>query len=130
LTGGTIDAFDAFVEHALRGSTGPHVFVGPIVWKPHGQTRRWYFSVVTGDDDGFRADAIDAGDRQTVEAARAAIWVRLMRRPPIVLHDFDDELAMARWTASTWPSARAEALVRDIENERASWAATGPGGRA
>jgi hypothetical protein len=118
------DAFDGFVEYVLEGDdTAPHVFIGPIVWKLVGKTKRWYFSVVSGDANDFRIDAIEADEKHLVEAARNTVYAKFIARKPIVLHDFDDELEMARWTHAVWPSERAKKIVGAMETERTQWAA-------
>lgn len=104
------------VDHVLRGTDGPHVVVGPMVWRPNDgtTTRSHYFIVATsGAGRGFRCDAIhgDAADR-------LRFLVELTRRRPIVIHDMGDELAMARLCKALWPGERTIAICRAVEAER------------
>jgi hypothetical protein len=78
------------------------------------------------DADGtFRVDQIQAPDRDEAERLRAAVIAVLVQQPPIVVHDCDDELEMARWCEALWPSEKTTTIRQRIELERAA-----PGGGA
>ena len=47
------------------------------------------------------------------------MMMELIRRKPIVLHDFDDELRMARLFEALCPGEKARAIRADVERERA-----------
>lgn len=109
----------AAVDQVLRDIDGPHVVVGPLVWRPSPGTsdRDWYFIVAASEADrGFRCDELQ-GD----ETDRRRFLAELVqRRGPLVAHDMADELAMARLCASLWPGERTAAIARQIEAERRS----------
>lgn len=116
--GGTADELAA---HILGRVSGAHIFVGPLVWQPSDGTaaRVWYFIVAYGNARGececCRVDVNDEGDRWALKAA--------LLRPRRVLHDFDDELLMARYAEALWPSDKMRGIRKHIEAERAQWAA-------
>ena len=94
--------------------------VGPLCWQPSDGTdaRRWYFLIATSEARrGFRVDQVTVG-AETREADRQRIVVEFMRRRPLVLHIFDDELDMARWCEAMWPGERITRIRKDIERER------------
>jgi hypothetical protein len=117
-------SFSSMLEHTvnrvLRGAgKAPHIVLGPVVWQPDGAGRRWYFAVASGKQPrGFRVDQIAAGTRELAEEIRAALWMALLQHRPIILHDTDDELQMARLCAAIWPCKKTEKIVAGIEAER------------
>jgi len=44
----------------------------------------------------------------------------LVERRPCVMHDFDDELEMAKWAEAAWPCAKSTRIRKSIEAERAA----------
>jgi hypothetical protein len=65
-------------------------------------TKHWYFVVGSGELGGaFHVDQLKIAkdDRGWAEEARAALVMELLSRRPIVMHDFDDELRLARFCA-------------------------------
>lgn len=92
--------------------------IGPSVWQPSadGLSKRWYFVVGSGDASGeFHCDQIigDATDRLSLLAA-------LVAHKPLVIHDFDDELAMASFAEALWPCAKITRIREQMERERAN----------
>jgi hypothetical protein len=49
---------------------------------------------------------------------RAGIMLALVRHPPCVAIDFDDELQMARHAEAAWPCAKITRIREGIEEER------------
>lgn len=115
------EAITAMVEHVLEDMdrAKPHVLVGPVVWQPgEGGARRWYFVIGSGGADGFRSDQLAGADEALTDQMRAAVYATLLRRPPIVLHEFDDECEMARWAELIWPSDKTRGIRTAMEAER------------
>lgn len=108
---------ERIVEHVLDGSPeAGHVVLSPVVWQQDADRRRWYFTVASGSE--FRVDQIVADNRTMAERLRKALVVALTRRKPIVIHDFDDELEMARWCEAIWPCPKTREIRAGIELER------------
>ena len=94
--------------------------VGPIVWEPDNDGgQRWYFVLASGAREGARLDCIKSPKMALVEKFRAALYGALIAERPIVVHDFDDELEMARWVEATWPSPKTRKIRADMEAEQA-----------
>ena len=119
-------ALAKFVAHVLRGTGKPPVVgLGPVVWdiKPGSDTRQWYFTVASvGAKDDLRIDAfrVAADEKPLADHFRGVMMEGLIRhqanRP---LHDFDDELRMARLFEALRPGEKARAIRADVERERA-----------
>jgi hypothetical protein len=115
---------EKLAAHALDGldDTNGHVAIGPIVWDPteqHG--RHWYFVTCTpGIDQPLRIVRFKGVlDRALIERCRFALCLTFAwRRPPLVIHDFDDELHLARFCAAIFPCEKSHRLLADIEAER------------
>jgi hypothetical protein len=111
------------VDVALRDSNSRHVVVGPLVWPPAqgSGAERWYFTVATSDaEQGFRCDQVLVPKAEREEMRRSVLVELMRRRPPaLVIHDMDDELAMARMCETLWPGERITALRRAVEVEYA-----------
>src|SRR6266568_4730545 len=81
----------------------PHVVIGPVVWQENQGKREWYFVLASGDP-GFFSVMVGFGDEaQLAEQCRASAFVSFIMQQPIVVHDVDDELAMARLCETIWP---------------------------
>jgi hypothetical protein len=100
-----------------------HVVVGPLCWQPSDGTnaKMWYFIVATADKQRrFHCDQLIGPDE--IEAAkliRTAVMLALSRPPsPLVIHDMDDELQMARLCEVLWPGKRISKLRASVEAER------------
>ncbi len=119
-------AIAAFADQVLR-DTGPTplLALGPIVWgiEPGADTRYWYFIVAsTNAADQLRLDQLKVGyDNQSLaEKSRATLLAELIsRRPPSVITDVDDELALAEWCEAVCPGERSRNLRASIQRERA-----------
>jgi hypothetical protein len=122
--------FHDLVAAALENTDSPHVVVSPVVWLPNPDgTKRWSFYVCSSEKGrGYRSFGIQAEDKDTADAARASVYFALMqvgigRKGGFILHDCDDELAATKLCEKLWPGERITELRRDIERERAEWAA-------
>lgn len=119
------DAIAAFADSMLHGTgKAPNVAIGPVVWgiDDGHDARHWYFIVASiGAKKGeLRIDQFKIGpdDRDLAEQARAALSLALLQRRPIVVHDFDDELALAKWCEALCPGKRSRRIREDLERER------------
>jgi hypothetical protein len=85
---------------------------GPLV---SGLSECRYFIVGSVDECGeFHCDQIIGG-----EDDRLALLAALVTLRPLVIHDFDDELQMARFCESVWPCAKITRIRAQLEQERA-----------
>lgn len=114
------EAFDLMAQHVLENSDDINAVIGPAVQPPIGRDGPDYFIVATSEKDrGFRCDQISIGEGYTRETMRAGIIMALVRRKPIVIHDTDEELYMARLCETLWPGERITKLRQTVEAERA-----------
>lgn len=94
-----------------------HMIVfGPLVWRPSdgGSSKYWYFIVGSADESGeFHCDQIIGGADD-----RLALLAALVSRPPLLVHDFADELEMARFCEAAWPCAKITRIRKQLEQER------------
>ena len=94
----------------------------PLGTQPGKDGRHWYFVCCgRGADGEIRIDRFKVGqdDQALAEQCRTALCLELVqRRPPIVLNDFDDELALVRWCEAIAPSERTTRLRAAVEAER------------
>ena len=114
----------ATVTHILGRADGVHVVVGPLRWRPTDglSGRYWYFVVATADPDRvFRCVQINIpqGNEDIGEIRRMQFLSELISRLPLVIHDCDDEVAMARLCESLWPGERISQLRAAVEAEAA-----------
>ena len=102
---------------ALISQAADHqLAAGPLRYQPSDGTKSklWYFVVGCCDEsEQFHSDLIYVED----EAERTAILNLLMRRPPLVLHTFDDEIDFAKWCEMLWPGERVTRLRKAVEKE-------------
>jgi hypothetical protein len=107
------------VDVALDGSNSIHVVIGPLTWQPSDGVvaKRWYFVVATSGTEGFRCDMTTVEAEHRVEM-RMQVMAEFVRRRPLVIHDVDDELEMARLCEMLWPGPRITAIRKAIEEER------------
>jgi hypothetical protein len=118
------DAIIAFADNALaRADQPPMLAIGPVLWgtEPGKDGRHWYFVCCgRGDDGEIRIDQFKIGtdDHVLAEQCRAALCGELIQRRPIVINDFDDELALVRWCEAIAPSERTTRLRAAVEAER------------
>jgi hypothetical protein len=104
-------------KKSLNANTGDiNVVIGAVCWRPtDGSAGRYtYFVIATCDSRcQFRCDQI-IGD----ENERARILMALVPRKPLIVHDEDDELYMAKLRETPWPGDRITNLRKSIEAER------------
>jgi hypothetical protein len=118
------EAITAFADNALAGADQPPMLaIGPVLWgTERGKDgRHWYFVVCgLGADREIRIDQFKIGqdDHDLAEHCRTALCLELVQRRPIVLNDFDDELALVRWCEAVAPSERTTRLRAAVEGER------------
>lgn len=107
------------IARSVRGKGGT-IVVGPLVWQPTDglKSKRWYFTVAAGEmDKKFSFIQIVTSGKDD----RAAFMANLLAlRPPCVAIDTDDELIMARYVETIWPSKRSTELREKVELERAA----------
>ena len=121
----------AAIAAYLAGRSSEAVFaIGPVVWRPSDglAARRFYMTIATGDASGeayFTEITLGAG--LDLDATRASIIFALMRqREPSIIHDFPDELAMARRCEALWPGEKTTRLRATMEAECAARTGTSP----
>jgi hypothetical protein len=113
---------DKAADYLLEDSTDLTLLFGPVVWRPSDGTsaRQWYFIVVGCDRRGeARHDYLGAETEADAVTLRAGVKAALVSRPPCVMHDFDDELGMAKLAEILWPCAKMTRIREQIEAERA-----------
>jgi hypothetical protein len=114
------EAFELMARHVLEKSDDINVVIGPVVLAPIGQDGPNYFTVATSERDrGFRYDQISIGEGYDGATMRLGLAMALARHKPIVIHDVDDELYMARLCETLWPGERITKLREAVEAERA-----------
>lgn len=123
-----MDATKKFVAVLLKDAgSAPTVAVGPIVWRidPGHDTRTWYFAAASATGNGrFHVDSIDlpGSERSQAEQVRNALLMSLIqRRPPLIIHDFDSELALAKFCEEMWPCERTTRIRQAVEQEEKQW---------
>jgi hypothetical protein len=97
--------------------------LGPVVQQmPSGSAiRQWCFVVASGGPQSFRYDQISAPGEDLADEIRRAIQLHMMKlAKPVIVHDFDDELAMAKWCETIRRCATTTDIRRAIEPERHS----------
>lgn len=107
-------------DYIRRGhNVDTHVVIGPIVWQLKGDLRQWYFAVASADRHIARFDQLVSTTKPLAEEFRAALTFALIQLPqPVVIHDMDDELKMARLCETLWPSTKTREIRLGIEAER------------
>jgi hypothetical protein len=119
------EALRAFVDQTvlLDAPLVPVVAVGPTVWDIDKQDgRRWYFVCASADAVGaFHLDSlrVDKDDKHLADRMRGAVFSELIRRPPAVIHDFEDEVQFAGFCAAMWPSERTRKILEEIKADYA-----------
>ncbi len=139
---------DGLVKLIMKGNDDIHVVVGPWSWLPADRgngAKDWYFFVSVSKKGQWYSAKIDDPDYQPPGAgptfwlprrcsrprgvvqisrldARSMLKAALVQQKPVVIHDFDDELAMAKFCENIWPGPRISKVRKAIEQERAQWA--------
>jgi hypothetical protein len=110
---------ERFVDYILSDTDSLHVVVGPVVWHDSNPTEKYFIIATSEAGRGFRCDRLSIAD----DGDRLAVLAALFQRRPLVIHDCDDELYMARLCETLWPGERISKLRATLEAERASWSA-------
>ena len=95
--------------------------IGPVCWASRqGRQKEWYFTIAScGKDKQFRNDMIVTGASQSLgEEIRAGVTMAFLACRPLVVHDTDDELYMAKVCETLWPGERISRIRAEIEAER------------
>lgn len=98
----------------------PHVMVGPHV-QLNGDH---YFIIATAKTNDFWCFQIKV-PKPDADLVRSSLITALLAKRPIVVQSFDDELSMAQWCASAWPSDKTRRIRDNLIKERAA----NPGGQ-
>jgi hypothetical protein len=112
-SGGVTKICDFIVSNAADRTLA----IGPLVWQPSDGTSNkvHYFIVGSADTEKqFHCERIICES----EADRFAIYVELINHKPLVVHDFDDELEMAKWCEAIWPCDKSHRIRKALEQER------------
>lgn len=125
------------LEEALDGFSNPsiHVLLGPVVWNEDDRGIYWYFTIMVGDERSSveiarcekestaqlqsHGTALTSNERGVVELGRGALLAELTRRK-CMIHDFDDEIEMARMAVDLWPSDKTRSVYDQVKAERHS----------
>jgi len=122
VTGSDADILGKMVEHVRENADDLNVVIGPAAWQPSDGTtsKVWYFIVATSEKGrGFRCDQIVIADSMgDPDETRRGFIAALVRHRPLVIHDTDDELYMARLCETLWPGERITGIRKSIERER------------
>jgi hypothetical protein len=124
IKGTAAEVYAEMAAYLVEGSRDHTLMFGPVVWQPSDGTsaRRWYFHVVgCGRTGEVWNDQLNAETEADTVALRNGIKMALIDQRPCVMHDFDDELEMARWAEAAWPCAKITRIRAGIEAERAAW---------
>jgi hypothetical protein len=105
-------------EFLVSKSADKVLALGPLVRQPvnGGSAKRWYFVAGSADEasEFHVGQIIVNGDDD-----RFALLAELVAYRPLVVHDFDDELVMARFCEAIWPCPKASRIRKKLERERA-----------
>ena len=114
---GDLASVVAFADAVLDDmGAAPNIALGPIVWgiDPGHDTRHWDFVVccVSANNGELRIVQFKVAqdDLERAERSRDGLMMELIQRRPIVMVDFDDELAMAHWCEALSPSERSRSI--------------------
>ena len=114
-TGNWTDMLAKTADQILAGDV-EHVLLGPIVRDDDNAS---YFVVGTTTEDGeFHVDQLKAHKQDLARQWRDGIRMALIQRRPIVIHEFDDELEMAKWAAAICPGEKTARILEGIRRER------------
>jgi hypothetical protein len=96
--------------------TSNHVVVGPVGWaEPIDGMTLWFFTVAHGDQNGCcKWLGLNCGTEECGDECRAA-FISAITRPPLVIHDCDEEMMMAKWCESIWPSEETREMRAAVE---------------
>jgi hypothetical protein len=115
---GSFDQAIAQIKAELRAgeAVADHVLFGPVVERPGGArtVSPFYFVVATADQGQARLVAIGAETKARALRMREALFVAMLDEPtPLMLHDFDTELALVGLASALWP----DEMIKRIHNE-------------
>lgn len=118
-----IDAIREFLDRTvfLDAPKVPTVGVGPLVWgiKPQ-DGRYWYVICSSGDKAGeFHVDylSVDRDDQELGTRVRLLLLAELVQRPPIVIHEFTDQLEHAAFCCAIWPGEKTRKIYEGMKAE-------------
>ena len=118
----TSAALAAFINHRILKPYPHQVIVGPVVWHPSNgrSSQTWGFVVSAGEDGGEpHHDQITADEEELIDVYRANLILTLAtHRPPLVIHNVDDELRHAQLCAAQWPTKKSKRLLAAVQKER------------
>lgn len=113
------------VDYALRVAGDNQVVVGPLCWQPSdgAASKVWYFILSTCEKKrGWRCDqvCVPRGEDEDREFYRDRVLMELATRRPLIVHDVDDEVYMARLCEALWPGERISRIRKEIEADYAN----------
>jgi hypothetical protein len=92
--------------------------VGTMPWREKRSDKRYFVVATSQKRRGFGCDQVIFNSRDEAGHFRRQLMLELCSRPPLVVHDFDDELEMVQWCNATWPCEKTASILRDTERER------------
>jgi hypothetical protein len=110
------------LAQVLPRSTDRIAVVNPLIWLPHGDSRKWVNCLAIHDDEGFNLQGItlDQDDPDYADQVRHQVISTLFEtEPPFTVYLPETELEAARTCESLWPSSRTRKLRKAIENDKA-----------
>ena len=108
---------EGFIKHVMGDIDDIHIVVGPVRRQPSNYGKNWYVIVATaGPDKQFRCDQLITV-KANADRMRTLILAALVQRQPIIIHDMDCEVKMARLCEALWPGERVSELRATVEAE-------------
>jgi hypothetical protein len=110
------EVFPKLIDYLLRGDPG-HVLLGPVVLDEHDKP---YFVIGSATEREFQVDQLTVDTLVNTREWRTTAIAALIERGPIVIHDFDDELELARMAHAICPCAKTKRILDAIRADRAA----------
>ena len=113
----SFSSFSEVVDRVLGDMDDLTVMVGPILRNEDIAPGKCCIIVARSQKGiGFNTNRIILNSRDEAEHFRHQFILELSsRRPPLVVHDFDDEGEMVKWCKATWPCEKTARILRGVE---------------
>jgi hypothetical protein len=121
IKGGMAEICAEAAAYLIDGSIDRTLLFGPVVWLPSDgrSSRVWRFIVVGCDQRGETwHDQLGGETESDAVAMRAGIMAALIVLRSCFMHDFSDELEMAKLAEALWPCDKVSRILKQVEAER------------